>query len=301
MFDSAPRALVPSLVGLTFAGSLSLKGHVRFDGSALSKTYDADWDGTQSCRILEVPNHLRVDRFRQPFEKVIYTPDGQEQKMTFGPGSPHWVSWASITKHMETAVLLSEDGRFRRHHGFDKEAIVNSLRDNLLAGAFRRGGSTISMQLAKNLFLSREKVLSRKLQEAVLTLYLEQELTKQEILELYFNIIEYGPLVYGIGPAAKYHFGTTPNDLSLAQALYLGSILQNPKKQFYGADGEVSPARMDYLHKLMKTAAKLHLISAAELADGLQEKLYFGRPAIPPEQPAPLEATVAPTEESPSP
>jgi membrane peptidoglycan carboxypeptidase len=276
-----------------------MKGHARFDGSQLLKTYDVDWDGTQSCRILEVPDHLRIDRFRQPFEKVVYTPEGQEQKMTFGPGTPGWVPMSSITKHMETAVLLSEDGRFRRHHGFDQEAIVNSLRENLLAGAFRRGASTISMQLAKNLFLTREKVLSRKLQEAVLTLYLEQELTKQEILELYFNVIEYGPLVYGIGPAAQYHFGTTPSDLSLAQAVYLGSILQNPKKQFYGADGEVVPARMDYLRKLMKMAAKLNLVSPSELETGLRERLFFGKPSASADEARPTETSEEAIDERP--
>lgn len=278
-FDSLPRALVPKLAGTTFAGSLSMKGHVRFDGAALAKTYDVDWDGAQSCRVLEVPDHLRVDRFRQPFEKVVYTPEGQEKSQTFGPGTPSWVPFAAMSPFLETGVLLCEDGRFRRHHGFDKEAIVNSLRENLLAGAFRRGASTISMQLAKNLFLTREKVLSRKVQEAILTLYLEQVLTKEELLELYFNVIEYGPMVYGIGPAAQYHFATTAKDLSLAQSLYLASILQNPKKQYYGANGVVSPQRMEYLQRLMRMGAKLRLIREPDLAAGLEETLAFGKPA----------------------
>src|SRR6185369_12377724 len=115
----------------------------------------------------------------------------------FGPGTEGWVSMGSLPKFMEVGVLTCEDGRFMRHHGFDKEAIINSIRENLAAGGFKRGASTISMQLAKNLYLSREKTLSRKLQEAVLTLYLEQELSKDQIIELYLNVIEFGPGIYG--------------------------------------------------------------------------------------------------------
>ncbi len=278
IFDSLPTALVPKLAGMSFAGSLAARGHVRFDTDALPQSYDVDWDGTQSCRILEAPETVRLERFRRPFEKLVYTPEGEERTMTFGPGSPQWVPFQGISKFMQVAVQLCEDGRFFRHHGFDKEAIVNSMRDNLIAGGFRRGASTISMQLAKNLFLSRDKVLSRKLQEAILTLYLEQELTKQEILELYFNVIEYGPMVYGIGPAARHHFGTTPFRLTLGQSLYLASILQNPKKQFYGSDGAVMPARMDYLRKLMKLGAKIHLLSDSEVEEGMEEPIVFGQP-----------------------
>jgi len=277
IFDSIPKAMVPKLVGATFAGSLAARGHVRFDTAALPQSYDVGWEGTQSCRLLEAPEAIRLERFRKPFEKLVYTPEGKEQTMSFGPGTPNWIPIAGISKFMSPAVQICEDGHFFRHHGFDQEAIINSMRDNLIAGGFRRGASTISMQLAKNLYLSRDKVLSRKLQEAILTLYLEQELTKQEILELYFNVIEYGPMIYGIGPAARHHFGTSPYRLSLGQSLYLASILQNPRKQFYGAGGAVIPSRMEYLRKLMKLGAKIHLFSEAEADEGMEEALVFGR------------------------
>lgn len=282
IFDSLPSALVPKLAGMTFAGSLSARGHVRFDADSLPSSYEVDWDGTQSCRVVEVPEAIRVDHFKEPFEKLVYSPEGKEKQMSFGPGTPGWVPLSRVSKYMSVAVQLCEDGRFLRHHGFDKEAIVNSMRDNLVAGAFRRGASTISMQLAKNLYLSREKRLSRKLQEAILTLYLEQVLTKQEILELYFNVIEFGPMVYGIGPAARHHFASSATQLSLGQSLYLASILQNPKKQFYGAGGVVTPSRMDYLRKLMKLGRKVHLLSDADVDEGLNEIVAFGRPYTPP-------------------
>ena len=121
---------------------------------------------------------------------------------------------SAISKFMEVAVLTTEDGGFHRHHGFDHEAIRNSIRENLRRRKFVRGASTISMQLAKNLYLDRGKNLSRKLQEAVLTMYLEQELTKEQILELYLNVVEFGPLIYGIGPAARYYFDASAPPIS---------------------------------------------------------------------------------------
>jgi hypothetical protein len=277
-FESLPKALVPKLVGTRLAGSLAVKGHARFDTADVRKTYDVNWDGSLSCRIVEAPADVRVANFKKPFRKVVYTPDGEERWLTFGPGTDSWVPLGSISKFMETGVLTCEDGRFFRHHGFDKEAIINSIRENLAAGKFKRGASTISMQLAKNLYLTREKTLSRKLQEAVLTQYLEQELTKREMLELYLNIIEYGPMVYGIGPAAQHYFHTSASSLSLGQALYVASILQNPKKQYFSAGGAVAAGHMGYLHRLMKIGNKIHLVSDDELEVGLRETVVFGQP-----------------------
>jgi membrane peptidoglycan carboxypeptidase len=182
---------------------------------------------------------------------------------------------------METAVLICEDGAFLRHRGFDEEAIRNSIRENFKAGRFVRGASTISMQLAKNLYLSREKTLSRKLQEAVLTELLEQELTKDQIMELYLNVIEFGPGIYGIGPAANYYFNSSPGRLSLGQSLYLASILSNPKHQYFGADGAVTPGWMGYLRKLMQIAVKIHRITDDELKDALTEQVTFKTPYSP--------------------
>jgi membrane peptidoglycan carboxypeptidase len=195
---------------------------------------------------------------------------------------------------MQTAVLTTEDSGFRRHGGFDMEAIRNSIRENLRSGKFTRGASTLSMQLAKNLYLDRGKTVSRKLQEVVLTTYLEQELTKDQILELYLNVIEFGPMVYGIGPAARYYFNTSATDLSLAQALYMSSILPNPKQQHFAVGGEVSPGWMNFLRKLMATAHKRQWITDEELEEGLKETVVRGQPA--PKR-ADKPAEMAPTQE----
>jgi membrane peptidoglycan carboxypeptidase len=135
------------------------------------------------------------------------------------------------------------------------------------------------MQLAKNLYLDRGKNLSRKLQEAVLTMYLEQALTKDQIMELYLNVVEFGPLVYGIGPAAKYYFETTASDLSLGQALYISSIMPNPKVQHFAVGGAVSPSWADVLRRLMKIAHDRKHITDEELDEGLRETVVRGSPA----------------------
>jgi membrane peptidoglycan carboxypeptidase len=189
------------------------------------------------------------------------------------------VPYSAISRFMEVAVLTTEDGRFPRHHGFDDEAIVNSIRENLRTGRFVRGASTISMQLARNVYLGRERTISRKLQEAVLTLYLEQELTKQELMELYLNVIEFGPLVYGVGPAARHYFNTSAGSLSLGQALYLSSILPSPSKQHFGAGGAVSAGYSGVLRRLMRHAHKSKRISDEELEEGLRETVILGSPS----------------------
>jgi hypothetical protein len=276
VFDSLPKALVPRLGGMRFAGTMAAKGHARFDTADLAKRYDVDWVGSMSCRVTEAPPTILARRFTKPFDKLVYTPKGDEQNQRFGPETDDWVPLSSISHFMEGAVLTTEDGRFFRHAGFDQEAIVNSLRENLKAKRFVRGASTISMQLAKNLYLPRTKTISRKLQEAVLTLYLEQELTKREMMELYLNVIEYGPMVYGIGPAAKHYFNTSASNLSLGQSLYLASILANPKVQFFGAGGAVTANRMKYLRTLMKIVQKIGRITDEELSVGLRETVVFG-------------------------
>ncbi len=279
-FESIPAAMLPKLQGMHMAGSLTVKGHAKFDTAALMKSYDVDWDGAMSCRMTDVPAAIDVSNYRSTFRKAVYGPNKEERLQTFGPDEPDWVRLGDISPYMPSAVLCTEDGRFYRHNGFDKEAIINSIRENLKAKRFVRGASTISMQLAKNLYLPRNKTISRKLQEAVLTMYLEQELTKDEMMEMYLNIIEYGPDVYGIGPAAQHYFNRSPSRLSLGQSLYLASILASPHKQYFGSGGAVLPSRMGYLHTLMKILHKIGRISDEELDVGLRETVVFGSSSL---------------------
>ena len=177
---------------------------------------------------------------------------------------------------MQVAVLTTEDGGFPRHHGFNRSSIRSSLIANLKARRFVRGASTITMQLAKNLFLSREKTLSRKLEEVVLTDYLEQTFSKDELMELYLNVIEFGPAVYGVADAAEYYFGRSPAELNLAECLFLSSLLPAPLR--YGAmrdKGAVPESRMKTLHTLMRIAHDMGRITDAELAESQNQPIAF--------------------------
>jgi penicillin-binding protein 1A len=280
MLDALPSGFAPKLTGLAMSGAFALRGQVQLDAD--HPEGDAvDFKMIDECRVTAVPAEIDVARFRKPFTRSVYAPDGKRVQIVSGPGTPEWVPLNAISPYMTAAVLTTEDGGFRHHRGFDLEAIRNSIRDDLRTGRFLRGASTISMQTAKNLYLEREKTFARKLQEAVLTHYLEQALTKEEILELYFNSIEFGPLIYGIGPASAHYFNTTATDLSLGQALYLSSILPNPKAQHFEPDGRVSARWMGYLRTLMRLSAKRHLIDEAELREGLSEWVAFGVPHPP--------------------
>jgi len=278
LLGSVPPGLLPLLRGMQVAGTFALSADLAFDTRRPGDTR-VDWDLANECRITSVPPELSPERFRGAFTRTVMGPGDVPTTIESGPGTDGWVNVFDVSPHMATAVVVCEDARFFAHGGFDEKAIQSSIRDNLKAGRFVRGGSTVTMQLAKNLYLGREKTLSRKLQEAALTLLLEQTLSKEQILELYLNVIEFAPGTYGVGPAAWHYFRTRASDLTLAQSLYLASILPNPRNHHFRPDGELSPRWAEYLRRLMHIAHKIHRIDDEDLADGLGEVLRFGMPS----------------------
>ncbi|MEP7050813.1 MAG: biosynthetic peptidoglycan transglycosylase [Pseudomonadota bacterium] len=274
LLDATPHGLAPLIAGMRLSGTFAVKADLDFDSEHPAETR-VRLDVANDCHIDQVPPELNPRRFETPWRREVKGSDKLALEIESGPGSPDWVPFDAISPFMPAAVEVCEDGHFERHHGFDFEAVENSIRDNLNKGRFVRGGSTISMQLAKNLYLSKEKTLSRKLQEAALTMLLEQQLSKQELMELYLNVIEYAPGIYGIGPAAHHYFNKRASDLSLAQALYIASILPNPEHQHFGPDGKVSEAWTHYLQRLMRIAKKIGKVSDEQLQAGLAEQVAF--------------------------
>ncbi len=299
--DATPRGLAPLIASMRMTGTFAVNADLAYDSLHPSDTR-VRLDVMNDCRISQIPAELSPKRFAAVWQREVKGADKLPLEIESGPGSPDWVPYEAISPFMETAVEVCEDGHFERHHGFDYEAIQNSIKDNLIRGRFVRGASTISMQLAKNLYLGKEKTLGRKLQEAALTLLLEQELSKRELMELYLNVIEYGPGVYGIGQAAHYYFAKRPSDLSLGQALYIASILPNPEHQHFDKDGRVSGAWTKYLQRLMAIAKKIGKITPEQLDAGLAEQVAFHVPDSGPAAPvpaAPEEGSDTPTELSP--
>jgi membrane peptidoglycan carboxypeptidase len=263
---------------MQMSGTFTLAGDVAFDTRKPSDVR-VRFAGANGCRISSVPETLSPDKFRHPFVHAVTGADGAATTVETGPGSDDWVPLYDISPFVPTAVVVCEDAHFFTHDGFDGKSLEDSIRDDLKAGRFVRGGSTVSMQLAKNLYLGREKTLSRKLQEAALTLLLEQTLGKDAILELYLNVVELGPDLYGIGPAARHYFHVEPKQLSLAQSLYLVTLLPNPRAHHFTRDGTLSDSWAEYLKHLMQIAHKIHRVTDAELAAGLEETVRFGIPA----------------------
>ena len=142
-----------------------------------------------------------------------------------------WIALQDIPQHVMTPILVSEDALFPSHKGFDWQEIRQSIALNIKRKAFIRGGSTISQQLVKNLFLSTTKHPIRKLKEAVLTYWLEHTLTKPRILELYLNVIEWGDGVFGIDAAARRYFKKSASQLTREEAARLAAVLPNPRNQ----------------------------------------------------------------------
>jgi membrane peptidoglycan carboxypeptidase len=164
---------------------------------------------------------------RGPFS---YKPTGGE-----GPGRTLWIGGkgasyvpiGELPPIVGLAVTTSEDAGFYAHQGFDLEGLQNGLAA-AMGGSKLRGGSTLTQQLVKNIYLSSERTMARKITEALITIQVEAALPKQRILEVYLNIIEWGPGVYGIGEAARYYFGIDARSLNTKQAVFLASIIPNP-------------------------------------------------------------------------
>jgi len=141
-----------------------------------------------------------------------------------------WVPYTRISNHLKRAVVAAEDARFLDHEGFDWEAIQKAMAKNERRGRIVAGASTISQQLAKNLFLSGSRSWLRKGQEALITWMLESTMSKRRILELYLNFAEWGEGVFGAEAAARHHFGVPAGALSAEQAAWLAAILPSPRR-----------------------------------------------------------------------
>ncbi len=144
-------------------------------------------------------------------------------------GGKNFTPIGSISKFLIDSVIISEDASFYQHNGFDWFEIKESFLKNVDKMSLARGGSTISQQLAKNLFLTKDKTIMRKALEVYFTWQLEERLKKNQILELYFNVVEMGPNLYGISRASYFYFGKPPSDLDLFESAFIAHLLPNPK------------------------------------------------------------------------
>lgn len=172
-----------------------------------------------------------VGELRTSFVRVNYDPKEKAATAEIQKARPAgWTSLGAISPLAVSAIVLSEDWAFYQHNGFDFQQIWDSFTTNLKKGKFARGGSTITQQMVKNVYLTGQKTIWRKIQEAILAIRVERHVGKKRILEIYLNVVEFGPGVYGIGPASQYYFHKSPSELNAKEGAFLAMLLPSPKK-----------------------------------------------------------------------
>ena len=249
VFDSFPGGMFESLEGMQVAGKLNYNLNLYLEKD---KPDDVKFDSRLDKDGFRIVKYGRTDlsKLNHPFVYTAYEKGKPVRTFMVGPENPDYTPLDQIAPELRNAMMTSEDPTFYKNHGFVEESIRKSIATDIKQKKFKRGGSTISMQLVKNSFLSREKTLVRKIEEIFIVWLIENNdlMTKNRMLEVYFNIIELGPNVYGIGEASRYYFGKTPGQLTLGESIYLASILPHPKGGLYAflPDGSLRPGLVNY-------------------------------------------------------
>jgi hypothetical protein len=259
---SVPREVLGPLTGLTVRGSFDYRLALDLDlARPDSVHFEAD----------VIPHGLRLDsarttldlfRLEQPFLATIHLPHERLVTRELSSLNPFFRPLEGIDSTLVHAVLTNEDGGFFRHRGFNPDAIQLAIAFNVKAGAWRRGAGTVTMQLVRNLWLGHARTLSRKAQEVVLAWVLEHltGVSKHRLLELYLNLIEWGPDVHGAAEATRYYFDEDPARITVDEALFLATVVPAPTKWRYrfAPDGSLRPFQR----------AQMHFIGRAMIAKG---------------------------------
>lgn len=227
--------------------------------------------------LLTVSSLPHVDFLSDPGATLrVDFPDwqGRYHPFTVGPRNPDWVPLKDIPADLRNAVLAGEDFSFYSHNGIDWYELYESFKRNFRERRFARGASTLTQQLAKNLFLSRDKTLKRKVKELILTRRMEKALTKDRILELYLNVVELGDMVYGIGAGARHHFGKKPDELSLRECAFLAAMLPGPR--IYDPDRKMDRV-MNRSDHLLGVMLKGRMITDDQYLSALAEVPFSGQ------------------------
>lgn len=235
-------------------------------------------------------NNFKITRYGEANlsklnQEFVYTPieNGRPQRpIIIGPSNPHFTSYDQISPYVKKCVLTTEDPSFFWHRGFVTEAFRQSIAKNIKTGKFKRGASTISMQLIKNVFLTREKTMARKLEEILLVYILENNYIcpKERMFEVYLNLIEWGPNIYGIGEASQFYFHKKPADLTLNESLILATFIPKPKKFMWSFDKSGEPKA--YLERSFRYLTNLMIarqVLTPEDTIGFQWKVPVTGPA----------------------
>jgi hypothetical protein len=226
LLDALPPELTPPPSAPRVSGTVSARGSI--SGPLARRDLwdvqvDLDLDDLRRTSRASGPSWLASAFEWKPIDPA---PGEPPRRIAVGPGNPAFVPYGEIPQSLVRAVTASEDGGFFGHRGFDFREIANAATETGRA----RGASTISQQLAKNLFLSPERTLARKVREALATVALEANLPKARLLEIYLNIAEWGPGIYGAGEAARFWFGKDVRNLTPRESAFLATVIPSPRR-----------------------------------------------------------------------
>lgn len=228
--NALPEGLFTHIRGMKASGNFAYRLDFVYNEN---KPQDMIFESNLSKRGLKIEQfgEANLNKMNGEFVHYPYENGRPTRPIVVGLSNPNFTPLAFISPFLAKCVLTTEDPSFFYHRGFVTEAFRQSIVKNIRTGKFKRGASTISMQLVKNVFLTREKTMARKLEEILLVYILENNyiVPKDRMLEVYFNIIEWGPNVYGIGEASQFYFKKHPSQLTLSECLYLATIIPRPK------------------------------------------------------------------------
>lgn len=269
LFESLPEGLFANFKGFSSSGKLSY--HLYFDAD-LKNPDSLVFESDLRCRhfIIKSFGISDLTRMNNSFEYTAYEKGEPVASFIVGPENPNYISLDRISLTLKNAVMTSEDAFFYQHRGFIMESIKEAIATDIREKRFARGGSTITMQLVKNVFLNRNKTIARKLEEALIVWLIENcALTsKERMFEVYLNIIEWGPGIYGIQAASHFYFNKKPLNLSLPESVFLASIIPRPKWFMYcfNPDGSLKDYESNALKRITERMVKYNFIPPEDTA-----------------------------------
>ncbi len=215
--------------------------------------------------------HGKIDELKDGYVQVVVV-DGKAQYSQVKAKPKNWVGIKKISKIAQQAIVISEDWAFYEHEGVDWAQVQKSIEDSIKDGKKPRGASTITQQLAKNLFLSPEYSFVRKAREAVIAHTMDRKLSKDKILEVYLNIVEFGPGIYGIDAAARHYFGKTAAELSAKEAAFLAMLLPSPTRYAQSfKDKELSPFAKETINSILEKLRMAKFLTPEEVEEAKQD------------------------------
>jgi hypothetical protein len=286
LINSFPKGLFESLEGIQVTGKLQYDLNFYLDSQNPDSVIFNSKLKNEGFKVLKW-GKTNLQKINSAFVYTPYEYGKPMRDIIIGPENPNFVPIDQISPDLKNALLTAEDPSFYSHNGFVEASIRSSIITNFKAGAFKRGGSTISMQLAKNVYLNRQKTLARKIEEILIVWIMENGKlsSKQRMFETYLNLIEWGSNVYGIGEASRYYFDKHPSELDLGEGIFLASIVPRPKSGLYRfeGDGSLRPGLSSYFNFIGGIMARRGMTEADSTGYGfwnvrLKESLRAGIP-----------------------